>query len=64
MPLLARMRSEGSPRPAINSVHGDPAKAAPAPKAARGVKIALGLATALLGLAALAIWGLIRAFGG
>jgi hypothetical protein len=34
---------------------------APPPKAAKGVKIAVGIATAILALIALAIWALVRA---
>jgi hypothetical protein len=58
------MPSDEPPRHTPLSTGRDPALSAPPPKTARGVKIALGVATVLLGLVALAIWGLIRAFAG
>jgi hypothetical protein len=56
------MASEGPSTP-----HAPPpsaAQTAPQPKTARGVKIALAVASGLLGLVALAIWALVRAFAG
>jgi len=56
------MPSEGPSQSAPATPPRDPARAAPPPKTARGVKIALAVASGLLGLLALAIWALVRAF--
>ncbi len=61
MPPPASMRSEGPPKTPPRSVGRNPALSAPPPKTARGVKIALAVATGLLALVALAIWALVRA---